>query len=498
MRRNCYTITLGEFIAASIILVHLIIGIILSDVLPIIIDWYGITFFVCSTYIWKEKTGQKYFSLFSILMLFFVLFNYGVPTLWAFGIHFKGEFGTKALTYGLSYWPSTNDIMRAQIYSSISMAVFFFGIILVQRRKYAETDSDGLTIEQTNSVNSEAMLEALKRVSTVMLCIFAPIALGFSAYTYTIARRFGYAALYYGQYQVQTGYMQILMYFFYPALFGFLIGNKYSKKSRIVAHSIFLAYAVLNVLSGDRGSWLYSLIILIWLNTYYTKTPFKKYIKYFILGIIGLYLLSAITSVRDTSLDSLSIDLFLSAFKAENNPIVSALKEMGGTMGIILYFLHAGNKIFPYANTYLTSFLGVISTRVLSLFGLKQVLIGDWFSQDYLGISWGTGFSMVGEAFVNGGYFGGFIYLFIIGIAHGYLLKAGSKVNSSSPLKFFITVAGLNAVIGFSRGALYLTLKELFYGVLIYAFIVWIEYSVLTKLPVQYFGNHDSGNRKLP
>ena len=26
---------------------------------------------------------------------------------------------------------------------------------------------------------------------------------------------------------------------------------------------------------------------------------------------------------------------------------------------------------------------------------------------------------------------------------------------------------------------------------------VTIEYSVLTKLPVQYFGNHDSGNRKL-
>ena len=469
-----YDIALGEFVAFVFLLIHLIIGILFSDTLPIIMDWYGISFLVGSIFIWRKRTGDNYFSLFSILMLFFVLFNYGIPSLWALGIHFKDEFGTKPLIYGFNFVPTSNDIMKAQIYTCVSMFVFLIGIIVIQNRNYTSSTKCDRSIESSN--DAEGALRSLKFVSTIMLCIFAPIAIIISVYTYTIARRYGYAALYYGQHQVQTGYSQILMYFFYPSLFGYIIGNQYSKKSRIIAYSIFGIYSLLNILSGDRGSWLYSLIILIWLHTYYTKASIKTYLKYFAFGLIGLYLLSAITSVRDVGLDSLNMELFLSALSPENNPIVSAMKEMGGSMGIIMYLLHTGNKIFPYANTYLTSILGVISSRVLALFGLKQILLADWFSQDYLGLPWGMGFSMIGEAYINGGYLGGFIYIFLIGIAHGCILKTTKQTNYKDPLQLFINVVGLNVIIGFARGALYLTLKELFYGVFIYVLMVKLVY----------------------
>ena len=103
-----------------------------------------------------------------------------------------------------------------------------------------------------------------------------------------VARLYGYNALYYGSHATQAGYIQIIMYFFFPALVGYLISNEYSKKSRIIVYIIFGLYTGLQLLSGDRGNWLYSLVILVWLHTYYRKYQYK-YFKYFIIGIVGVY-----------------------------------------------------------------------------------------------------------------------------------------------------------------------------------------------------------------
>ena len=408
------------------------------------------------------------------------MFNYGVPIMWAFNIHRESEFGTDEIYYHSGYIPSQSDLIEVQWYVCLAMLVFHFGALLFAKRNGGAKES---AAELAPTIDYSAVEHAMRTVGGLVLCVMAPVAIYSKLQEVIIAQNYGYKALYYGAHSTQSGYTQILMYLFFPSLVCCLIGNRYSEKSRLVVYSIFGLYTLLGILSGDRGSWLYSLMILVWLHTHYVKTPKRTYVLLAAAGIIGIYLLSAITAVRNTGLDALSADMFLEVFSAEESPIVGAFFEMGGSMGIITYFMHAGSALYPYENTYLVAILGALSSRFLTLFGLKPVLISNWFSQDYLGIDWGTGFSMLGEAFVNGGYYGGLAYMLMWGAILGKLVQAAPKSDKrASPIRLFVATAGLNVVVGFARNASYLVVKELLYGVLFMLVLIYIFSGKLKKI----------------
>jgi hypothetical protein len=156
-------------------------------------------------------------------------------------------------------------------------------------------------------------------------------------------------------------------------------------------------------------------------------------------------------------------------------------------MGIITYFMHSGHNIYPYDNTYLVSLFGVLSTRIASIFGFDTILIADWFSQGHLKLNgYGTGFSIIGEAYVNGGYFGGLLYMLLWGVVFGKLLVSYNfKDAGSNALRLFVTTASLNVLLKFSRGASYLVVKELFYGVAVLCLVIAFmrrSYTYETKL----------------
>lgn len=459
-----FLVTKGEFFTTSLMIIYLIICGFFRFECPMILNWFGIFFFCYSVYTWKIKTDDKWLSPYFVLMIFFTLFNCGISIMWALNIHKVNELGTKVMYYTSGYTPSQRDIIEAQFYTAISMFVFHLGALFSVKRNHISAIKHGVTAK----LDYQSTKSAMRLVCGALLVVTAPVAIYTAARDVVLARIYGYGSLYYGSNSTQGGYTQILMFFFFPALVGVLISCDFSKRSKRICYSIFAIYALLGILSGDRGNWLYSLMVLVWLHSLYKETPIKKYIQYLVIAIIGVYLLSVVTESRNSGL-TFKLDDFVRAFSTENSPIVDAFYEMGGSIGIITFFLHHGNGIYPYANTYLTSILGVVSTRMLSLLGLKQVLIADWFSQDFLRISWGTGFSMIGEAYINGGYFGGFVYMAILGFVHGKILNKASRAvrENFEPLQLFISAAGLKAIIGLSRGAMYLTLKEAFFGVLL-------------------------------
>lgn len=89
---------------------------------------------------------------------------------------------------------------------------------------------------------------------------------------------------------------------------------------------------------------------------------------------------------------------------------------------------------------------------------------------------------LMDEAFINGGYVGGLVYMGIIGAFVGWLICYATKSKySENPLDLFIAVAGLNAIIGFSRGALYLTLKEVLYGTIIVVICIKLCCKVMNR-----------------
>ncbi|MBE7037236.1 MAG: O-antigen polysaccharide polymerase Wzy [Ruminococcaceae bacterium] len=462
-----------EILITFALFVYVCICALYKDGNPYLLHWLGIVIFFYGIYTWKVKTDSSWFSPYTILFLFFVLFNYGMPIMWAFNIHRGSEIGTHEMYYYSRYIPSQSDLIEVQWYVCLAMLLFHFGALLFAKRNSGTKEP----AREIGPVTDYSTIEnAMRTVGGLVLCVMAPIAIYSKLQEVIIAQSYGYQALYYGAYSTQSGYTQILMYLFFPSLVCYLIGNRYSKKSRFIAYSIFGLYALLGILSGDRGNWLYSLMILIWLHTHYIKMPMRTYVFLVAAGIIGIYLLHAITAVRNTGLNELSMDMFLEVFSAEESPIVDAFFEMGGTMGIITYFLHFGNGIYPYENTYLVAILGALSSRVLTFFGLKPILISNWFSQTHLGLDdYGTGFSMLGEAFVNGGYYGGLVYMFVWGIILGKLVQAAPRNDKhASPIRLFVATASLNVVVGFARNPSYLVVKELLYGVLFMFVLIYI------------------------
>lgn len=472
-------ITINTVFATMGVVALMITCIILGDKSNYMLNWLGITIYLYAILTWKWERKESIFSIYTIFFTFFLLFSYGQCVMWALGIGLDRGIGTGVLFYRTSIIPNESQMITTKWYTCICMLLFHYGAILFSGKSSVKTTN----VVSTKKAQQDR--ELLYICGCVVTTIVVPLAIYQRVKELLIAQTYGYKALYYGDLATQSGYMQILLFLFFPALLCLLIGSNFKKRVTRAVIIIFLIYAALGVMSGDRGSWIYSLVILIWVYAQRKKIRLKEVVFGGIMGVLGLYMLNVITDMRDTGLDSLSIESFINGFRVEDSPIVDIFFEMGGSMGIITLFLIVGNSIYPYGNTYVTAILGAISSRFLSLLGIKQVFISNWFSQEYLGISWGTGFSMIGEAYVNGGFIGGFIYVFIIGIIIGRILsKCRDRSNiEQNPIGAFVSIAVLNIVSGLPRSHVYLVIKEFVYGVLIILLMVWLLRQIQHRRP---------------
>ena len=117
-------------------------------------------------------------------------------------------------------------------------------------------------------------------IGSIITIVLYPIVIVTKIKELIISLNFGYKALYYGDNATQSGYTSILMYLFFPGLICMLIGSNFSKKTTRLVYMLFGIYAVIGLLSGDRGSWLYSLVILIWLLMQHKGIKWKTILKY--------------------------------------------------------------------------------------------------------------------------------------------------------------------------------------------------------------------------
>src|SRR5690606_14920605 len=119
------------------------------------------------------------------------------------------------------------------------------------------------------------------------------------------------------------------------------------------------------------------LLVFIWLsNQFLKKLSMKKMIKYILIGVISLYVLAIITSVRDVGLNKISMGLVKEIIIGEESPIIKAIFEMGGSLSILSSLMSSADIIdqWNYGNTYISAVLGVISTRILTFFDIQFVL----------------------------------------------------------------------------------------------------------------------------
>ena len=434
---------------------------------------YVILAWICLT--WKKERKEGVFSPYIIFCIFFVLFNYGQPLMWAIGIVRKNGLTTGNLISGSNLSINSEQLNTVKVLTCFAMIALHSGALLYaaklngyarNKRNKLSKDSGKPEIEKENRVYKPMLF-----IGIVVGLIAIPLTLYRYVYYYGVAMAKGYGAIYYNNDFSYASLTYIIEMFFFPSLLCILIGGKFKWKSQSFVWVIFGAYMLINLMMGDRGTWLYKLVILIWLEFYHYNIKIKKKIlPYSIIGILALYLVYAIVDLRDAG--NISWDAIIANLKNVEFPLFTAINEMGGSMNILAYLVVYGTSFWVYQNTYITALLGMITSRFFSAFGIQLVLVDDYISS-YLNLGYGVGFSMVGEAYMNFRY-GYFIILMVF----GYLFAKLFSRKNTDPLNLFVTASSLSILIGWIRGSSYLYVKSFFYGVVLF----YIAIKLLSKM----------------
>lgn len=440
-------------------------------------SWLGIIVFICYVLLWKKITN-KFFTPFTIFLIFFTAFNFGQCLLWAFNVHSAKEIG-KGLVFN-SIYANNYSILKAQILYIICFISINTGAILFWKK-----NNSTIVPFPERKIANNSKYKILYITSIIMSIYSIPVTLFTAFQKLRFSQIYSYHDLYYGDIN-QYFSNPILAFantFFFLSLIGLLIGSNYKKGTRYFVYSVFGAFSILTLLSGDRGEWVNPLIFLVWMHlSFYKKMHVQKTIFWFVVSFLGLHVISAIVSLRNTGL---SFDGFINnLFSNDNSIIKSLLLEFGTSMGICIILLQ-NTVSFPYGNTYLMSIPTMFGTGIANrIFGMNYIQLHTWFPLYYLNVNYGTDFSIIGEAMLNYGILLTPFVLFIEGIIIGKIYNY-PFVKNENPLKLCLCINAMMIIIKIARSTFWYVLNSIAIATLafliIYMVVRFFEEHKLTR-----------------
>ncbi len=394
----------------------------------------------------------KYFDLYSIFILLMFMFNFGQCLCWAFGIHIDGEIGDSLMWNNAraSAW----DIYRAQVVFLQCVTLFHLAA------SYKTSPSTPLKLHREESELYSQQKTSMFLAGCVLSALVVPLSLYSSVMDFLQAGTYGYGSLYYGDMAQKNPILTYADFMFIPCLVTLLISGDYKRKIRYIVYAVFAVYSVFEIASGNRGSWFYAVLLFLWMHhTYHKKISRKTFALMIVAAFLSLYILLAINTVRNSGISGDSIKNALTS--TETNPFFSFLFEMGNSMGVNIMIIDE-KPVFPLGNSYIASFFGSVTSAIPELFGVDYVTVSRWFSQDYLGITWGAAFTIVAEAVLNfGAYLGPFVFALI-----GVIFKKPLNVAvNKSPLKTFVYIVLSFALMAAVRNCAHDFFKQVFFSV---------------------------------
>lgn len=443
----------------------------INEIWVLLLSWVGVGTLIYVFYSWYKATSQL-FTPYTIFMLFFFLFNFGQPLMWAFGIHLPNEIGVSPIYPGHPI-ATISDIVKTQSLILISAWMLHSGALISisnkqnNQIKYYKTSSTEL------NNNKEQMLKIIFVVSLLFAIPSVPITLWTTYEDLKIAMTYGYRALYYSEYARMGASIEgFFNFWFFPSLIGLLIGSKYNKKISFIVYIIMAIFVLLNVFAGDRHPWIYKIFILIWLGHVVNKPLLKrKVIAYLFIAIVSVYILDTVVSLRNSGI---TIAKVIESLSLNNSSVLKAIFEMGTSMNTTLYLQNYGEDFWQHGNTYLTALIGLVSNRILDYFSIEYGVLSRYLSE-YLGINYGPGFSIVAEALINYGQMFAPLFMIVLGIIIGklfYVNKFDLKYNN--PLKLIFVASSLDVLTRINRDSVHIPLKEWFYGVVFFCLIIYL------------------------
>lgn len=461
-------------------LIEWTIGIILSEnvndldysFIMKIYEWSIIITVIISIYIWK-KNEKTWLSPFIIFFAFFILFNMGQFIMWGGGIHYitkmSSELGVATHIRFMDHY----TLMKIIFISLPSLTFFFAGAIL-------SSELININKLETDMQNNDKFRINLKRIGIPILIISYIVAIYDTIKNVSIASTSGYTSLYYGtDMQEANTLVKYISYMFFPSIFATYIGFKCSKKSFVVLTLLILPYIIMNLLIGDRGSWIYFICLWAWcyfrffdnkVKNHYTNEKKKKktrILKLIIIATILLCLTTVFYKFREIGFQNITKTDVEEVLKDVRYIFIKPIFEMGQSarcLGIVLQDnLH---EIWNGGNTYIAGITAMILPRIKLFFGFYDGYLENWFSQSYLHVkNYGLGFTAIAEAYLNGGKIFYPLYIFAFGFFIGMITKYKNFKNGTINYKLlFISLASTVTLITACRGSIELSLRKWFYG----------------------------------
>jgi oligosaccharide repeat unit polymerase len=155
--------------------------------------------------------------------------------------------------------------------------------------------------------------------------------------------------------------------------------------------------------------------------------------------------------------------------ETELNPVESTLDTMGGTLFPLVKVMELVPSGTPFVGgaTYASSVIRLVPHSLrpgrLAELGSEPLYSSPatWLMKS-LGMSYGPGFTPFAEAYLNFGWWGGGLAMFLFGMLFSSLLTVPNAKLSSWPLRMAVALASF-ALLGFSvRGSFNLVVPFLF------------------------------------
>ena len=419
-----------------------------------------------SLWTWRKISGSA-ISIYSIFVIISYLFTFGQCLMWAIGIHYSGEIG-QARLYTLTV-PTRTIIVQTQIITLMGLFAFHTGAVLFYKKKkkaYRRTIQ-----KSTDSMERSTLYQTCKITSIIS----TPLMFYSIIRNIVINNAYGYGAALYNADIVasQNNIVLLLRMMYFPSIVGLLVSSQYNKTVMRICYTSFFFFMVLGLFAGDRGEWLFPLCILIWMHhKYYRKITKKAFAIY---AIAGAILIIICVAVRNTRITGVSLAKVIDSIVGEKNPIISAIFELGGSMRIALIVLEHGWGIYPFGNTYVHALLGMVTEKVIKFFQPNYVSLSAWFSRVFLRISYGAGFSFVGEAIMNYGPYGSIAILFVIGILFSKIAFSAENIDfKACPLKAFFCISTSYSIIQCIRNTMLVAGKTWVFSTVIIVLLYYL------------------------
>ena len=389
-----------------------------------IISWYVFT-----------KKWMNVYLFFLVLSFFFYL---GQPVLYLFNIEF-----TAYMT--IFHSPFTvEQINTTLIFLLKGMALFHLGAsIAIQNIK------ENVTVAPSNK-------KAMVFVGMLFFIVSVIPQLTYTIDSLRTTITVGYSAIFESDFRQGTGLEggipRFLSGFFKPSLLLLILGNKDNKKRMNFWMGFAVVFCLLMIASGQRGSNTLFILALIMVYHYAIKPLNKKsVIKFGVLAVIGVSVLSVISDIRNIGLSNIGLSELRILF-VEENPFISLLGEMGFTLIACTTVMVYSPSVVPFNDgaTYVNSLFGLLPNL---FWDVNPAAVGgvDQVFKSFLLHYGGMGSSFIIEAYYNFGHYGLLImpiFGYLIGRLHFSIVKASLTNNY---LKLFMGIYLTTIVLWFVR-----------------------------------------------